>query len=271
MDDVVGHLVNGLERSLGDGSDGPVTAVVPARAGSRGIPGKNTIMLAGKPLLAWTIEAALAARCVGRVIVSTDCPKIAQIGLDFGAEVPFLRSSELSDDNASGLAVALDALGRLEAAGRMTPWLAYLQPTSPLRTDKDIDAAFALAVEKSADSVLGVSAVTQRPSWMRQIDRHGVLQTPDNLPEACATRQAEGPLYYLNGAIYLVRSNFLIAQRRWQSSRSFGYVMPGGRALDIDEPWQLELADALLRRRHNMPAGLANSWSDEPGGYAEAG
>ena len=140
-----------------------VLAVIPARAGSKGIPRKNLAPLGGRPLIAWTIAAALAAKSVGRVIVSTDSPEIADAARALGAEVPFLRPAELATDESESLPVLVHAAATADPDGQAAGG-ALLQPTSPLRTADDIDAAAALAGE-DVDAVVSVATAATHP-WL---------------------------------------------------------------------------------------------------------
>src|SRR5262249_41195917 len=146
-----------------------------ARGGSKGVPGKNIAPVAGKPLIAWTIEAARAARRLARVIVSTDDSAIAQAARAFGAEVPFLRPVELARHKSSPISDALHALGWLEKERCLPHYLVLLQPTSPLRISEDIDEAIALAHAKNADSVVSVCAAHNHPLLVKKATPDGTL------------------------------------------------------------------------------------------------
>ena len=132
-----------------------VLAVITARGGSKGVPGKNLRPLAGKPLLSWTVEAALCAKCVTRTIVSTDAPEIADVAVKAGAEAPFLRPAELASDTASSADVVVHALEQCPGYD----YVLLLQPTSPLRTADDIDAAFARMLAANGNACVSVSEV----------------------------------------------------------------------------------------------------------------
>ncbi|MCC5828292.1 MAG: acylneuraminate cytidylyltransferase family protein [Phycisphaeraceae bacterium] len=231
-------------------------AVIPARGGSKGIPDKNLAFVADKPLLAWTIEAARSSACVDRIILSTDCPRIRRLGLTLGAEAPFIRPEHLATDEASGMDVLLDVLQRLEESRALPEWVCYLQPTSPLRLAADIDAAFALARTRDADTVLSVTAVSQHPSWMRRMDDDQKLTTPVWASHRADTRQGLPALQVLNGAIYLAKTRFILKNRSWLSENSFGFRMPPERSIDIDEPWQMRMAELLLLDRQRDPGNV---------------
>ncbi len=228
-----------------------VLAIVPARAGSKGLPGKNLAPVAGRPLLAYTIDAARAARAVERVVVTTDSPHIAAVARAYGAETPFLRPKELAGDNTPGLDPVLHAVQWLAAHESYRPWaVCCLQPTSPLREAMDIDAAFDLLVAYRADAVVSVSPALHPLQWLKRIDDTGRLHDAfDGIPFV-ARRQEVPPLYTLNGAVYLARTAVLLEQRTWYTDRTYAYVMPPERALDIDTAWDLYLADLVLKDRY---------------------
>jgi N-acylneuraminate cytidylyltransferase/CMP-N,N'-diacetyllegionaminic acid synthase len=227
-----------------------VLAIIPARGGSKSVPLKNIALVAGKPLIAFTLEAALTARCIERTIVTTDSPEIAEVARRYGAEVPFLRPSELAQDDTPGLVPILHAARWLQAQeGHVPEYIMCLQPTSPLRTRVDIEAAVSLAAEREAEAVISVAPVHQHPYWMQRIDPAGRLQPYDPQGAETVRRQALPPVYALNGAIYLARLETLLARGTWYTEETYAYVMPAERSLDVDTAWDLRLAEAILRER----------------------
>lgn len=233
-----------------------VLGVIPARGGSKGVPGKNVALVGGKPLIVWTIETARAARTLDRLVVSTDSPAIADVAAAHGAETPFLRPSELAKDDTPGIDPILHAVRWLEEREGYRPDIVVaLQPTSPLRTAADIDAAVALCGSHEVEAVVSVTPAGQHPYWMKRIDEWGYLHDLDSLePTGSVLRRQDLPLVYaLNGAIYLARRDLLLRRRTWYGDRTRAYVMPPGRSLDIDTPWDLHLADLLLSDRSGRP------------------
>lgn len=225
-----------------------VAALIPARGGSKGIPRKNLALLAGQPLLAWTIDAALGSENLSRVLVSTDDVEIAEVARQHGAEVPFLRPPELAADESGALEVALHALDWIEQSTSGRPeYLLLLQPTSPLRTTADIDAAIDLARARSADAVLSVCEATPHPLLARRVDENGVLTDFIPVPEVSGRRQDFPPAYFLNGAIYLNRCASLRATRSFQPPGALALRMPPERSLDIDTLLDLRIAEAFLQ------------------------
>jgi CMP-N,N'-diacetyllegionaminic acid synthase len=222
-----------------------VLAVIPARAGSRGVPGKNLRVVAGRPLIAWTIAAARNTPAIDRAIVSTDSSEIADVARAWGAEVPFLRPRELALDDTPGLDPVLHVLETLDRLEAYRPdFVMLLQPTSPLRTAADIESAIGFA-RAGADSVVSVSPVAQHPAWMKRV-ADGYLDDW-SATDLQSTRQQLEPLFVLNGAIYLARTATLVARRSFYGERTRAYVMPPERSIDIDSPWDLHLADLALR------------------------
>jgi len=223
-------------------------ALVTARGGSKGFPGKNLAPLGGKPLIAWTIQCALQSRRVSRVLVSTDDEAIARVSRDFGAEVPFLRPTELARDDSPHILSALHALEWLaEREGTVPEYLVLLQPTSPLRAPKDIDAVVDLAYAKNAIAVVSVVEAKPHPYKTYGLAEDGTLV--DLVPSSIAYRRRQDlpPAFADNGAIYMNRSDSLLRERTFIPVGSIPYRMPPERSLDIDSAWDLQLAEFFLR------------------------
>lgn len=215
-------------------------ALVPARGGSKGVPGKNVAEVGGRPMIAWTIAAAFDSGVVDRVVVSTDDDGIATVAEATGAEVPFRRPAALATDEADSVDVALDALDRL---GSDPEWLVLLQPTSPLRCGTDVAAAMALATA-DVDAVVAVRAVREHPAWLVAVDRAGSI-TPWQ-PASGRRRQEEPALFVPNGSIYAVRPEVLRATLRWYGERAVAYIMPEERSVDVDTAWDLHIVSLVL-------------------------
>jgi len=230
-----------------------ILGLVTARGGSKGIPRKNIVPLTGRPLIAWTIEAARLAQSVKRVIVSTDDPEIAAVAQAWGAEVPFMRPAELARDDSPHMDVVVHAIEWLMSNENWYPdYVLLLQPTSPLRMAEDIDAAVTLALQRDADGVVSVSEAPSHPYLIKRITEEGCLVNFLAKPEGYLPRQSFPPAYFVNGAIYLGRREVLLQKRTWYTQRTYAYVMPPERSLDIDTPWDLYLADLVLRDKHGI-------------------
>lgn len=232
---------------------GKVVAVIPARGGSKGILEKNIRLICGKPLIAYTIETARAVRhLLYRIIVSTEDEKIATIARQYGAEVPFLRPPELAGDNVPTLPVLQHAVHYVQDNDRVTPdWVLLLQPTAPLRTPEDIQAALALAQDGDCDSVISVVQVfSSHPVLMKRIENNQLL--PYCLEEKEGTRRQDyqPPAYMRNGAIYLTRCNVLMNQSSIWGSVIRPYIMPEERSLSVDTELDLKFAELLMGARN---------------------
>ena len=225
-------------------------AIIAARGGSKTLPGKNVALLGGKPLIAWTIEAALAAASISRTIVTTDDEDIAQVARDFGAEVPFMRPPELARDETPGTDAVIHAVEWLAAHGAYSPSVVVsLQPTSPHRTGADIDAAMEIMAARNADGVVSVTPAHPHPYWTKRLDDDGWMQDLIPIEPPIVRRQDLPPVYALNGAIYAARREVLLATHRWYTDRTAAYVMPAERSVDIDTATDLLLAAYLLEHR----------------------
>lgn len=225
-----------------------IVAIIPARGGSKGVPGKNIAIVGGKPLIAWTITAAIKANIFDRVIVSTDDATIAFVATQFGAEVPFLRPPHLAQDDTPTIDVLIHLLDWLAQNADYRPDLVMLlQPTSPLRMAEDVREARLLLDAKQADSVVSVCLSEQHPYWMKQVDDDQRLRPFLNPTETHTRRQNLPPTYALNGAIYLAKRELILTQRSFYTDNSYAYIMPPERSLDIDTPWDLHLVDLILR------------------------
>ena len=218
-----------------------VLALIPARGGSKGIPRKNIRLLAGKPLIAWTIEAALASAHVSSVVVSTEDDEIADISRQWGAQIPFIRPAELAQDDTPGMAPVLHALDHLTQFDAIL----LLQPTSPLRTTADIDACLLLAQTRQANAIVSVCEPESHPGWMYTLDDNHCLKNLTGVP-LCTRRQDLPRVYALNGALYFARTDWLRQHRSFISEDTMGFLMPKEKSIDIDTLFDWKMAELLL-------------------------
>jgi CMP-N,N'-diacetyllegionaminic acid synthase len=222
-------------------------AIIPARGGSKGLPGKNIKSLLGKPLIAYTIEAAIRSAAVEEVIISTDDQEIADVCKSFGGSVPFMRPDHLATDDSPAVDSYLYTIDRLEKERGITiPEIMVLLPTCPLRTAEDIDNAADLYTQKQADSVVSYVEEHHPIYWHRKVDQEGRLFNfwdGENLNN----RQAFEKTYYPNGAIYIFKTEIL-RQRKYYTQNSFAYIMPRKRSVDIDSIDDFELAEFFLKQ-----------------------
>lgn len=230
-------------------------AIIPARGGSKGLPGKNIKSLNGKPLIAYTIEAALRSSCVSRVIVSTDDPEIARISLLYGAEVPFMRPPELATDNSNAIDTYLYTIKRLEQDQEtLIDSIMVLLPTCPLRTSEDIDISYKIYKSKKSDSLISYTKENHPISWHKYISDDGGF-VDIILDTKIANRQEYRPSYYPNGAIYIF-SKELLESGEYYSENSFSYIMPRERSVDIDTLEDFKYVEFLLRDSGNEKTKL---------------
>jgi len=226
-----------------------ILAIITARGGSKRLMGKNIRPLAGKPLLTWTIDAAHACNVLlHSVVLSTDDEAIAAHGRACGVQVPFMRPVELASDTAGSLEVVQHATRFIEQRnGVAMDWILLLQPTSPLRTAQDIDAAIALVHQNDCDSVVSVTPMPVHPVFAKRVDAAGLVQPfGDAVAETMRRQDATPPAYIHNGAIYLTRRDTLMQANSFYGARSRAYLMPPERSVDIDTALDFNLAELLL-------------------------
>ena len=226
-----------------------ILTLIPARGGSKGVPGKNIKALGSKPLIAHTIEAALGAG-LDPVLVSTDDEAIAQAARAAGAEVPWLRPAHLATDEATSLDVALHALdwwSSMEDLREPPAALCLLQPTSPLRAASHVREAIELFHRRgAARAVVSVCPVEKPPRWMYHLEQGSrALEPYIKEGEALTRRQDAAPLHVLNGAIYIVEVEALRETKSFVPPGSLGYVMSAATSIDIDSPLDWHIAEAL--------------------------
>lgn len=223
-----------------------VLAIVTARGGSKGVPRKNLRLAGGKPLIAWTIEAALIARHVDRVILSSDDEEIIAVARAAGCEVPFVRETALGTDEATSAAVVTDALARVPGYGLFV----LLQPTSPLRTGADIDAALELLAESGADHCVSVSEAPSHPFLTFRRNDDGYIEPFAPPPPGASLRRQDLPeAWTLNGAVFASHSAKFLEQGGFIGKGTVAYPMPRARSLDIDTAEDFIHLEAILKSR----------------------
>lgn len=224
-------------------------AIIPARGGSKGIPGKNIKLLCGKPLIVYTIEAAMAAKSVDRIILSTDDPKTAKIACKYDVEIPFMRPAYLAQDDSLANDVYIYTIDRLNTSSKSQyEEFIVLQPTSPFRTAIDIDNTIELFHEKRADSLISVSEASHPPLWAKKIDSLGKLKDYFNINIDNKNRQDLETAYMPNGAIFILKLSLLKSLNSFYSDNTYAFFMPHERSLDIDSPIDFEFAEFLMRK-----------------------
>jgi CMP-N-acetylneuraminic acid synthetase len=222
-----------------------VIGVIHARGGSKRIPLKNIKLLAGRPLISYMVEAAVESRLLDRVIVSTDHPEIARIAREYGAEVPFMRPTDLSEDVASEL-VTQHAVQFVEAGGYQVKIVLTMQPTTPFCTSEDIDACIAKMLATDLDTVLTACEVHERPEWMYRLNGDHASPFTGKLVQGDAGISQKLPkLYIPNGAVWATRRSVLMEQNLITGPNSGMVIMSRERSVDIDEPVDFITAEAM--------------------------
>lgn len=227
-----------------------VLGIIPARGGSRGIPRKNIALVLGKPLLAYTAEAAKRSRQLTRTVLSTDDSHIAEVGMSAGLEVPFMRPDYLSGDDVPTIPVLQDVVRRLEAQAEHYDAIFTLQPTNPLRRPEDIDGAIELLEKTGADSVISFVAVGDKhPARMKQISDDLRVSDPPFAEDFEGQPRQTLPKYYLReGSVYLTRRDVLMERNSLKGRDCRAWLIPEERAANVDSPFDLFLVEQMLRR-----------------------
>lgn len=223
--------------------------VIPARGGSKGVPRKNVRLLHGRPLLQYTAEAALAARRLARVVLTTDDVEIAETGRRLGLDVPFLRPAELARDETPMLPVVQHALRRVEEeTGARFDAVCLLQPTNPLRSPGLIDACVGLLETSGADAVVTVLPVPaeHNPHWVYFSARDGALRLSTGEAAPVARRQDLPPAFHREGSVYVTRRDVLLGRNSLYGERLVGYELRPEHSVNIDDLEDWARAERLL-------------------------
>lgn len=224
-----------------------ILAIVPARSGSKGLKDKNIKNLNGKPMINYTIDAALESGIFSNIIVSTDSEKYAKIVEEAGAEVPFIRPKKLSDDESTTTEVILHAITEMEKRkDERYDYFMLLQPTSPLRTAENIEEAYNLLKEKNANAVVSVCETDHNPLWSNTLDES--LSLDNFIDTRKDKRRQELPTYYrLNGAIYLAKVSYYKKYNDFYINKSYAYIMNKRESVDVDDIIDFKLAEVLMK------------------------
>lgn len=213
-----------------------VLGIIPARGGSKGIPRKNIKPLCGKPLLAYTTEAARGSKYLTRVILSTDDEEIASVGQALGLDIPFMRPSNLAQDDTPTVPVMIHAVETLEKQGEFYDAICLLQPTHPLRTSQDIDVCIELFRDSQATAVVTVLNVPAHynPHWVYFQDDMGYLHLSTGEAEPIPRRQLLPAAYHREGSVYVVHRDVLMTQNSLYGNQLLGVLIPAERSINID-------------------------------------
>lgn len=223
-----------------------ILAIIPARAGSKGIKNKNIIDLSGKPLIAYSIEAALKSKYIDRIVVSTDGGNIAKISKEYGAEVPFIRPKSLATDTSKSIDVVLHCIDELVKKNENYDYVILLQPTQPLRQSFHIDEAIELIYRKKENSLVSVCKVKEHPSLMRELNLDGTMNNIVSL-SSDTRRQDFKEIFIVNGAIYINKINNELNKDTILNDNKIAYLMEEKYSIDIDEILDVKIANLMLK------------------------
>lgn len=227
-----------------------IIAVIPARSGSKGVKNKNIRELNGIPLMGYSIEVARQANIFDEIIVSTDSTEYAVIARKLGAQVPFLRTYELSNDEAQTLDVVRDTILQYEKMGKSFDSVMILQPTSPLRSKEDILGAVDIMRKKTAEIVVSICEAEHSPLWSNILTKEGTMDKFYNNSKNNKPRQQLEKYYRINGAIYLVNIKHLMTSNNemfYKTVKCHPFIMPCNRSVDIDEELDFIIAESIIK------------------------
>lgn len=224
-------------------------AVITARGGSKGLPGKNIKQLGGKPMIAWTIQAANESAYIDKVILSSDDDDICRVASEFGCSVPFKRPSHLASDQAGSIPVLIHAVEFLDEEFDA---VVLLQPTSPLRTSQDIDRCIELLDIQARTSVVSVSESVKSPAWMYWKEEESAQLSPVLSEESSQGRRQDlRAAYVLNGAIYVIGTQQLVEEKKLVNERTKAHVMSPESSVDIDDIIDFKVAQFILEKEND--------------------
>lgn len=222
-------------------------AIIPARSGSKGLRDKNIKLLDGKPLMAYSIEAAKNSKIFDEIYVSTDSEYYSQIAKEWGASVPFLRNSNLATDTSSSWDVVKDVIYQYKLLGKTFNTITLLQPTSPLRAAEDIINGYNLFQDKNAQSVVSVCETDHSPLWCFTLPENASMYEYGKQEMTTMQRQQLPTYYRENGALYITTTKHLLEIDNLYDEHCFAYIMPKERSIDIDDEFDFLLAEAMLK------------------------
>jgi CMP-N-acetylneuraminic acid synthetase len=236
-------------------NDSSAIAIIPARGGSKGLPGKNIRELCGKPLIAWTVEKAAKSRCLDAAVVTTDSPEIAEAARRHGAQVPFLRPAELATDHASTYDVIRHALDWYRTQqGREFDYTVLLEPTSPLREDDDVDRMLALldARRDEFDAIVSVGQVMEHPAIVKRFVGESLAAYCPELVHA-NRRQDNPPAWFPFGVAYIAKTATLLREDTFYTSRCMGFPLQRYQNYEIDDLYDLLCVESVMKHQWRLP------------------
>ncbi|HHY22121.1 MAG TPA: acylneuraminate cytidylyltransferase family protein [Bacilli bacterium] len=221
-----------------------VLAIIPARGGSKGVPRKNIRDLAGKPLIAWTIDEAKKSKFIDRLILSSEDEEIIEVAKSYGCEVPFVRPRHLAEDTTPGIEPVLHAIKEVEGYD----YVMLLQPTSPLRTVEDIDRCIEKIIKFNDPACVSVAEPDTSPYWMYTLNCNDQIK-PLIPQDTVAVRRQELPtVYSLNGAVYIAKTDWLRHTKSFLTEETIAYIMPRERSYDIDTEEDFQWCEWVVKK-----------------------
>lgn len=224
-----------------------ILAIIPARSGSKGLKNKNIKLLNGKPLMAYTIEAAKESNIFDDIVVSTDSEEYAEIAKYYGANIPFLRPDFLSEDSTSTEDVIMHLLNYYISNGKKFEYFMILQPTSPLRSSEDIKTSLNMLKERNANAIVSVCECEHSPVITTKLDND--MRLDGFLKEITGVRRQDFDNYYrINGAIYLCKVDYYLQYKNFYDKDCYAYVMDRKKSIDIDDIYDFKFAEIMLTK-----------------------
>ena len=223
-------------------------AIIPARKGSKGLKNKKKLIISKLPLIAHSIKSAKKSKYISRVIVSTDCKDIARISKKYGAEVPFLRDKKLAKDTSMVMDAYFEVIKKIDNKNIIKNFVSLL-PTSPLRSHRDIDNAIKLFLKKKADSVISMTEAYYPIDWNHYVSKDKRVKTLSSNLDAVSNRQNLKKTFIPNGSIYVFNYDILKKTRKYYHKKTYAYLMPPEKSIDIDNKLDFELAKKYFHDR----------------------
>lgn len=226
-------------------------AIIPARGGSKGLPKKNIKDLCGKPLIAWSIESGLQSKYIDEVMVTTDSQEIAEISKKYGANVPFLRPDELASDTAT----SFDAIKHTiefykNELKKDFDYVVLLEPTSPLRSVKDVDGAIEKLLDSSADAIVGICKTEgQNPAFLVNKNEDDFISGYNNIDMKVLRRQDIKDVYFFEGSVYISKTDILLEKETFYHENTLGYEFPKYKSLEIDDMDDFIMIESIMKHR----------------------
>lgn len=231
-----------------------ILALIPARGGSKRVPGKNIRLLGGKPLIAWTIETARAVSCIDEVLVSTDDSQIAQVARDWGASVPWLRPAELATDTASSVGAIEHALAQRKRDGRIFDMLLLLQPTSPFRSTHHVEQVLRMCIDAAGAPVVAFAPARSHPAWCFTVDEGGLARPIVEGDGTSRRSQDLPPAFEITGSLYAIGTQEYQASKSFFTAKTKALVLQERHlAIDIDDEFDWLVAEAVAKAGFAAP------------------